>query len=133
MYNLFLDDARQVKDVKWLELPLVQWKIVRNHAEFVNTLTKYGLPLRISFDHDLADQHYEENTWAASESNVNKGVFRYNKMREKTGYDCAKYLIEYCMKYDLDLPIYFVHTLNPIGRENIRSILESYAKFHNID
>ena len=33
-YNLFLDDMRYPKDVKWIELPLVEWTIVRNYKEF---------------------------------------------------------------------------------------------------
>jgi len=133
-YNLFLDDMRFPKEINWIELPLVEWMIVRNYNQFVQTIQKLGLPMRISFDHDLADEHYKEYQWLGDEKNVqSKGKFRYDKIREKTGYDCAKYLIEYCMKYDLELPEYFIHSFNPIGKKNIISLLESYKKSQNID
>lgn len=133
MYNLFLDDNRKVTDVKWVELPLVHWHIAKNYAQFVQTITQKGLPMRISFDHDLADEHYQEYSWAHNKKNANNGTFRYDKMKEKTGYDCAKWLVEYCMARELDLPIYYVHTMNPIGAANIKSLFESYKKFQNID
>ena len=58
-YHLFLDDARKPSDVKWIELPLVNWTIVRNYKEFVETIIKNGIPTTISFDHDLSMADYE--------------------------------------------------------------------------
>jgi hypothetical protein len=37
-------------------------------------------------------------------------------------------LVEYCMNNNLEFPDYQVHSMNPIGRENIRSYIESYKK-----
>ena len=38
-YHLFLDDARDPQDVKWLELPPYHWVVVRSFKEFVNTIS----------------------------------------------------------------------------------------------
>lgn len=121
-YNLFLDDERVPLDVKWIDLPLVNWIIARSFSDFVDIINKNGLPKIISFDHDLADEHYREFI------NSKNGEFNYNKMKEKTGYDCVKFLIDYCIDNNLDLPEYYIHTMNPIGRENMNSLLESYKK-----
>ena len=59
----------------------------------------------ISFDHDLADEHYlKQNS---------------QEFVEKIGYDCAKWLVEYCMDHYLDLPKFYCHSMNPVGKENI--------------
>ena len=59
-YYLFLDDERYPKQVTWVNLPLVDWVIVRNYNEFVKKIEEDGMPVFISFDHDLADEHYNE-------------------------------------------------------------------------
>ena len=127
-YNLFLDDEREVKDVNWVDLPHVKWHIARNYDQFTEMITRLGIPNMISFDHDLADEHYQEVLWSLNSKNLNNGVFRYDKMKEKTGYECAKFLVNYCLERNLDLPEYYIHTMNPIGAENIKSLFESYAK-----
>ena|ERR1035437_2698924 len=127
-YHLFLDDARMPKDVKWVELPLVTWVIVRNYNDFVRTIERDGLPQSVSWDHDLSDEHYKEYAWAHDDKNLKKGQFQYDKMKERTGYDCAEWLANYCVDKQLNIPIYYVHTLNPIGAKNIISILESARK-----
>ena len=109
-YNLFLDDLRDpnlfLNDTK-------TWVVVRTYNQFVETITKQGLPNFISFDHDLADEHYE-------------GIVDYDNYKEKTGYDCAKWLVEYCMKTNQSLPEWQVHSMNPVGRININMILSIY-------
>ncbi len=122
-YQLFLDDVRmpyQVGDYMYpVELRrqyrLEEWKIVRNYQEFVAAINELGLPSKISFDHDLADVHYDPATWTES--------FVY---QEETGYDCAKWLCDYCMERGLPLPEYYVHSMNPIGKENIIKYLTNY-------
>ncbi|MDP9961886.1 cyclic-phosphate processing receiver domain-containing protein [Chryseobacterium lathyri] len=69
-----------------------------------------GLPEMISFDHDLADIHYLKPD--------------SDEYAEKTGYECAKWLIEYCMDHYLDLPKFYCHSMNPVGKENILSLLK---------
>ena len=59
-YHLFLDDNRHPKDVTWIELPLVEWTVVRSYKEFVKTVEEFGIPATVSFDHDLGDEHYNE-------------------------------------------------------------------------
>jgi hypothetical protein len=119
MYNLFLDDERFPKDVKWMQLPPLRWIIVRNFEQFVNIIQRNGLPNAVSFDHDLADEHYVT-------------TLSKNSYKEKTGYECAKWLIEYCIEKNLNFPKYTVHSLNPIGKQNIISLIDSYIKSKNL-
>lgn len=129
-YNLFLDDFRMPEDCsKYMPLPTIysklEWVIVRNYEEFVNFISKNGLPDMISFDHDLADEHYSQDMYSGNE------VYdkNYEKFTEKTGYDCAKWLVSHCMDFDVDLPEYIVHSMNPAGGKNIWEYLEGYRKF----
>lgn len=127
-YHLFLDDSRQPKDVKWLELPLVKWEVVKNFVEFVSTIKLRGIPTTVSFDHDLADEHYAEYTVAHDPLLIGERRIRYENFKEKTGYDCAKWLAEYCVQFNKPIPLYYIHTLNPIGRQNIFSVMENARK-----
>ena len=126
-YNLFLDDFRHPYDcIKYMKLPIyskLEWIIVRNYGEFVDYIAKKGLPKIISFDHDLADEHYSPEMYRGSYNAM------YKNFKEKTGLDCAKWLVDYCADKDLDLPEYLVHSMNPAGRKNISSYLENYEKF----
>lgn len=109
-YNIFLDDIRFPNTTKHVELPLYDWTIVRSYNAFVNIITERGLPKHIAFDHDLS---YDDQ---------NK-ICGFN---EKTGYDCAKWLVEYCMRTNQELPDYGVHSMNYIGKQNIQCLLENY-------
>jgi len=126
--NIFLDDIRQPKDVTWVELPLVEWIVVKNYNDFTRVISSFGVPTRVTFDHDLADEHYQEYVWNNHPNNINKGKFRYDQMKERTGYDCAKWLVYYCIERGVSFPEYYVHTLNPIGKENIISYIENFKK-----
>jgi len=123
-YHLFLDDFRQPNEAicfgSKINYSAVDWVIVRNYGEFVSYIEKHGLPSIISFDHDLAYEHYgmKLNT---------------NEYEEKTGYDCAKWLLEYCAKNKMDPPQYFLHSMNPEGRENIKSLFDTYGKMAKED
>ena len=109
-YNLFLDDVRDPN--KFLD-DTRTWVVVRNYNQFTETIEKQGLPDFISFDHDLADEHYGAR-------------LEYEKFKEKTGYDCARWLIEYCMKTNQALPLWQVHSMNPVGRMNINMVLSLF-------
>lgn len=116
-YKLFLDDVRFPSDVKWVQLPLGSWLIVRNYYEFVKIIDKKGLPTHISFDHDLSLEHVsfcEPGGGLASGKKI-----PYESYREKTGYDCAKWFLQKCREENWRLPVITVHSLNPVGRENI--------------
>ena len=74
---------------------------VYNYADFVEYITQNGLPDFISFDHDLGE--------------------------DESGYDCAKYLVEYCIEHNLPLPKFSVHSQNPVGKENIERLLNNFS------
>lgn len=124
--NLFLDDIRQPYQVGNYILPIelrvhyrkLEWIIVRNYEEFIAHITENGLPELVSFDHDLADIHYDPSTWTEG--------FEY---QEKTGYNCAKWLVDYCLDNNLKLPTYMVHSMNPIGKERINNLLENFLEY----
>lgn len=118
MYNLFLDDERLPHRVTWITLPSGPWVCVKNYNQFVNYIKQHGIPDFVSFDHDLADEHYP--------AGIAKTKPEYDKYKEKTGYDCAKWLIEYCMDNNKQFPKYDVHSMNPVGKINIKSIIESF-------
>jgi hypothetical protein len=122
-YNLFLDDARLPDEVTWVRLPDVDWVIVRTYDEFVQTIENRGVPDICSFDHDLADEHYAEYV----NSTVN-GNFNYNTISEKTGYHACKWLVNYLNDRNLPLPKCYIHTMNPIGEQNILSLIHSYRR-----
>lgn len=110
---LWLDDWRDPSVNDWLIFsPIgrdvdVVW--VKSYNEFISyILNSDKLPDGISFDHDLADIDSDKN--------------------EKTGYDCAKWLIDYCINLKLKLPICTSHSSNPVGRERINSLILSYKK-----
>ncbi len=122
--NLFLDDVRLPKDVTWIQLPLVDWTIVRSYEEFIKVIAEKGLPKRISYDHDLGveammyyNNHIDENT------------IDYSQIKEKTGLDCAKWMVGYCLVKQIAHPPYTVHSINSVGAENIRAVINSYNRY----
>lgn len=131
-YSLFLDDERFPKDVTWVNLPAVKWIIARSYEDFVRIITENGLPEHVSFDHDLADEHYKEYISANNKLLLDSSKrIRYETFREKTGYDCAKWLAQYCIDKTLPLPLYYLHSMNGIGCGNMFSVLESARKIIN--
>jgi hypothetical protein len=106
------------------------WNIVRTYDEFVNWIKQNGLPDLISFDHDLADEHiqyYFDNGGHRNPPNPQETTFT-----EKTGYDCAKWLVDYCVENNKSLPDYLVHSANPVGGLNILTYLNNAKKHTNI-
>jgi hypothetical protein len=63
------------------------------------------------------------------EKDYTKKFFIPPTFSEKTGYDCAKWLVNFCMDNNLKLPEYYVHSMNPVGRRNILGYLDNYVKF----
>jgi hypothetical protein len=125
MKNLFLDDLRTI-DMVYPGFNPPDWAIARNYHEFVNFIEKFGLPNFISFDHDLGFEHtrwYFENGGHGNPPDPSETVFK-----EKTGYDAAKWLCEYCQDNGLKIPSYKVHSANPVGKVNIVSYLENFKK-----
>jgi len=119
---VFLDDFRNPEDAYYYTHNTIylknKWIIVRNYSEFLNDILNNGLSDVYSFDHDLGFEHYEHQ-----EENI-----PYDHMNEKTGYHCAKWLVEFCMNNNYKLPEYYVHSMNVVGKRNIISYLENYKK-----
>lgn len=113
--KLYLDDIR-FPSTTYPETPDCQWMLVRSYEEFVANITKHGLPQFMSFDHDLADEHYYKSADTTG-------------FKEKTGFDCAKWLVEYCLAGNFQLPPFKVHSMNPVGKENIEGLLNPFARF----
>ena len=120
-YNLFLDDQRFPKDVTWVKykIPHVDWTIVRNYKEFVDVILDKGMPEMVSFDHDLEPDKIDGDILNLKSCKI---------IRSMTGYDCAKWLVDYCMKDNLPFPKYYVHSMNPVGKTNIEKYIENYKK-----
>jgi hypothetical protein len=86
----------------------------RYDDEFVDDILNNGLADGYSFDHDLADFHYD---------------IKADVKTEKTGYHCAKWLIEHCMDKNIMLPkTILIHSMNVQGSINIKSLFDSYQK-----
>lgn len=112
---LWLDDIRDPfkNDSEWLTFsPILRpYKViwVKNYDEFISWIKLNKLPDAICFDHDLG--------WDKNDNEM------------KSGFDCAKWLIDYCIDNDLDIPEYAIQSANPVGKDNISSIIESYKRF----
>ncbi len=114
--RLYLDDVRTPKDT--------DWKVVRNYDEFVSTVMYIGLENieLISLDHDLGDTAMNEYY-----NNVSPNyTLDYNNIQEKTGLDCAKWLVAQSMNTKIPLPQIYVHSANPIGSANIMGYVNNY-------
>ena len=82
------------------------WVIARSTASALATIGDLGLPTFIAFDHDLGDS-------------------------VPTGHDLAKALVELDLDGVIDMPIdlvFEVHSANPVGRANIKGILDNYLE-----
>jgi hypothetical protein len=138
-YHLFLDDERNLSDVTWVVLPSKinhNWTVVRNYDEFVKTVIAFGVPEFVTFDHDLAEEHYatmikevEASRFTAFVDDEHGGLnLTFDYGSEKTGYDCAKWLVDFCVDRNVKFPEYAVHSMNPVGAERIRSYIENAKK-----
>lgn len=129
-YVLFLDDIRRPGDVTWpllcadgrrlsmieiMDITNCLITRVQNYFEFCEFIKHEGIPGVVFFDHDLAPEHYTA---------CNSGSHQYGT-NEKTGADCARWLVGHCLEQNHRLPLYYVHSMNPDGAQNIRSILET--------
>lgn len=122
MKRLFLDDIRETKHAYGYtknDIYLEEWDIVRDYTSFIRYIEKYDMPDILSFDHDLSLEHYDY-----------QDEIPYDQFKEKTGFHCAKWLVEYCIENKVDLPKeIYVHSMNPVGTKNIESIFNTYFKY----
>jgi hypothetical protein len=52
----------------------------------------------------------------------------YNRIPEKTGMDCARFLVAESMNTNIPLPVIYVHSANPIGAANIMGYINNYFR-----
>lgn len=118
--HLFLDDTRWPRDVSWVNFDYtnIDWLIVRSYEQFVKALSDTDSFSIISFDHDLDQSASLE----CVRSITHKCDYNYNRVKLKTGKDCALYLKQVCDN-GYPIPKYLVHTLNPQGANNIIEVL----------
>lgn len=116
-YKLFLDDIRFPPGNAYPAEPN-EWIIARNMDDAAWYIKYHGIPYFISFDHDLADEHY--GLYDSAE--VSKA--------EKTGYDFAKWFCKYVIDNEIALPDnfdYYVHSMNPVGKANIEQYMRNFV------
>ncbi|MNK09878.1 hypothetical protein D3C87_278620 [compost metagenome] len=101
-YRMFLDDERYpaMKDA--------DMQIVRTYDQAVEVMEARGCPDYISFDHDLGEESLEGidvATWMVNRDLDSKGAFIPHGFT------------------------FYVHSQNPVGKQNIEGILGSYLRF----
>lgn len=79
-----------------------EWVIVRSFKEFTLYIENNTFPSLISFDHDLGDC--------------------------PSGMDCVKWLVNWLLDHGHRPFEWTVHSMNPVGAENIKSYLLSYER-----
>jgi hypothetical protein len=128
---LWLDDIRDPQDYRAFHpINTVDIYWAKNYTEFVSVIEQRGLPRAISFDHDLADFHYGFKPEDWEKLTAEEMQERFGSM-EKTGMDCAKWLVEYCLSNEKPLPIFTCHSANHDGKKNILSLLNNFKKHQN--
>lgn len=120
---LYLDDVR----TPTTPLPGYEpWEVVRNYDEFVAWITANGIPDMISFDHDLAEEHMNDYYEQVAQQGFQHPS--YDLFQEKTGLNCADWLITYCQDNNVPPKKCCVHSHNPVGAANIQSLINGYKK-----
>lgn len=107
--KLFLDDIRTV-DMVYDSAMESEFDVVRNYQDFVNYIKEKGLPYFISFDNDLG---LDDNGEVALD-----------------GYAAAKWLV-FNSGLDLKQLKFYVHSANPVAKQQIESLLNNYIKHIN--
>ncbi len=116
--RIYLDDIRTPIEEDWI--------VCRNYKEFTECVSNIGIEniYTISLDHDLGETAIREYF-----KNVKTNyVLDYDNIHEKTGYDCAKWIVGESMDKNVDLPLIMTHSANPIGSANIMGYINNYLK-----
>jgi hypothetical protein len=119
--KIYLDDVRTPVENNWV--------VVRSYNEFITKVNEIGLENIdfVSLDHDLGDSAMKE--W-------HKNVYHnytldYNNITEKTGYDCAKWLVEQWMEGQSVVDVY-THSANAIGSANIMGYINNFRHINHL-
>jgi hypothetical protein len=100
-WSLFIDDERFPADDGR------NWRIARNRDEALTLIAEHGMPVHIGFDHDLGEDI-------------------------PTGFDIAQTLVDMDLDGQITIPqdmTFYVHSQNPVGRDNIQALLTNYIAF----
>lgn len=119
--KIYLDDVRIPVDKDWI--------LVKNYDEFVSKVTEIGLEniSVISLDHDLGDSAMKE--W---HKNVyHNYTLNYDNITEKTGMDCAKWLVNEWMEGEPVVDVY-THSANAIGSANIMGYINNFRHVNHL-
>lgn len=106
-WGLFLDDEREPKkagDFFYSPYP-VKVRVARTVDEAVALLDTYGVPARISFDHDLGEN-------------------------QPSAMSFMRYLIDAHLDGEIDLQVIEgvqVHSANPVGAQNLMELWNGFA------
>lgn len=101
-YVIFLDDERFPAEKTFNAMPII---IARSYDDAIEVVKNNGFPTHVMFDHDLGEG--------------------------KNGKDFADYLISRDLDF-CDMPDDFtfsVHSMNPIGKDNIEKTLKNYLSW----
>ena len=119
--KIYLDDVRTPVNTDWV--------VVRSYDEFVEKVKEIGLLGIdvISLDHDLGDTAMDEYY-----NNVSPNyTLDYTHITEKTGMDCAKWLVEQWMDGKPVVDV-FVHSANAIGSGNMMGYINNYRHVNRL-
>lgn len=121
MTKIYLDDIRTPVDNTWT--------VVRNYEEFISMITSIGLENIeiISLDHDLGDTAMKE--WLHGV--VRNYQINYDNITEKTGMDCAKWLVRQWMDGAPVVDV-VVHSANAIGSANMMGYINNYRHINRL-
>ena len=107
---LWVDDTRNPMEDDWMNFSPIgrNCKVVwaQSYQEAIDFLEKEW-PDAICLDHDLGE--------------------------EKSGYDIAKYIVDRCIDEGKKLPEFASQSANPVGRENIITLLSNYKRHELLD
>lgn len=120
--RIYLDDVRTPIDKE-------NWVIVRNYDEFVESIMDYGFDNieLISLDHDLGDSSIKE----FFNSTKKREELNYDNITEKTGMDCAKWLVNQWIDGAPVVDV-VVHSANPIGSKNMMGLINNYRRINKL-
>ena len=106
---IWLDDMRNPADIRmdWLAYSPIGREVeviwLKDYYQFKKWVSKNGLPDGICFDHDLGED-------------------------TPSGYECAKWLVNYCLDNKLTPPVWSSQSANPVGKANINRLLRNFIR-----
>lgn len=138
--RIYLDDVRTPNSTNNESIQgHPEWTVVRSYEELIDAVIQVGLEgiEVISLDHDLGETAMKEYF-----ENVSPNyTLNYDNIKEKTGMDCCKWLVDYFYATNLGrdtmtraekknepfkFPQIVVHSANPIGSANMMGYMNNF-------